>query len=642
MRIAVYVRVSTPRQVQTQTIDQQLDRLQAYIAAQGWTLPADHIFRDDGYSGASLNRPGLERLRALAAAAELDRLILTAPDRLARNYVHQMLLLDELMRYGCQVEFLDRPMSADPHDQLLLQIRGAVAEYERSVITERMRRGRQMKLRAGLLLPWTRPPYGYRVDPDRPRDPAGVHLDPAEAATVQQLVARYLEDSVSLIGLAKELCAQDVPTPRGSARWNLATLRGILTNPCYTGQVYAGRMGARPPQVRRSATHPIGQPTTTRVLLPREQWIAVATIPAVITQEQFEQVQAKLAHNKQFAPRNNTVHTYLLRTLVSCGVCQAACNARTEARGYGYYVCRAKGHPVISGRDCKCAARFIPAKQLDELVWRDLCAVLSDEASITQALSRAHGGHWLPQELQARKENLRKAQVGVEHQLERLTDAYLAGVIPLAEYQRRRSDLERKVQALSQQLQQLMAQIDRQLELAALASGITDFCQRVQTGLATATFEQRRQLVELLIDRVVVANEEVEIRYVIPTSPAGEHVRFCHLRKDYFDLPPACVAQHDRPGLRECADRLGSQQIPRFATFAQTCDDQSEWLWMVKQCHWGDHHANLDQLLGSRVAQLTITLRAFAAPNRRGFALLTPVVQQLVALLPAHHEAQVC
>ena len=184
MRVALYARVSTQRQAQADGVAQQLDRLQAHAASQGWTVVAENIFRDDGYSGASLKRPGLERLRDRAALRHLDRVLITAPDRLARHYVHQVLLLEEITATGCQVEFLDRPMSRDPHDQLLLQIRGAVAEYERSLIAERMRRGRLRKLQAGLLLPWTRPPYGYRVDPDRPRDPAGVRCDEAEAAAV--------------------------------------------------------------------------------------------------------------------------------------------------------------------------------------------------------------------------------------------------------------------------------------------------------------------------------------------------------------------------------------------------------------------------------------------------------------------------
>ena len=502
MRVAVYVRVSTQRQAQLQTIEQQLERLCAHVRARGWTLPDDRIFRDDGYSGAALRRPGLDRLRDAVARAELDRVLVTAPDRLARNYVHQMLLLEELEGGGCQVEFLDRPMGRDPHDQLLLQIRGAVAEYERSVIAERMRRGRQAKLRAGLLLPWTRPPYGYRLDPERPRDPAGVRVEPAEAAVVRELFARYIEEGVSLMGLAKALQAQGLPTPRGQGRWNLATLRGILTNPSYTGQVYAGRMQARPPRVRRSATRPIGQPTATRVPAPREQWIPVATIPAVVSQEQFDRVQAKLAQNRQFARRHNTAHDYLLRALVSCGRCGMACLGRSDRRGgYAYYVCRAKGQPLVSARDEKCRARFIPARQLDEVVWRDLCALLTHPERIAQALARARGGHWSPQELHARRDLLRKGRASLEQQLERLTEAYLGGVIPLPEYQRRRGEVEQKQQGLARQAQQLEAQAAQQVDVAARVQGAEEFCRRVQAGLADASFERRRQLVELLIDR---------------------------------------------------------------------------------------------------------------------------------------------
>lgn len=172
MRAAVYVRVSTLNQVHHQTIELQLDRLRLYAQEHGLTLCDELIFRDEGYSGARLNRPGLDRVRDAARERNIDRLFVTAPDRLARNYVHQMVLLEEFEQHGCQVEFLDRPMGQDPHDQLLLQIRGAVAEYERVLITERMRRGQLAKIRAGVLLPWTRAPYGYQCHPDRPRDPA--------------------------------------------------------------------------------------------------------------------------------------------------------------------------------------------------------------------------------------------------------------------------------------------------------------------------------------------------------------------------------------------------------------------------------------------------------------------------------------
>jgi site-specific DNA recombinase len=534
MRTAVYVRVSTQRQSQAQTIDQQLARLRAHLAVQGEELQSEQIFRDDGYSGASLNRPGLDHLRDAVQAAAFDHVLVTTPDRLARNYVHQMVLLEELERVGCRVEFLERPMSQDPHDQLLLQIRSAVAEYERTLIAERMRRGRQMKLRAGILLPWTTTPYGYRVDPERPRDPAGVRMDPAEGAVLRELFTRYLEGPETIRGLVKYLLQLGLPSPRGRARWSAASVRGLLTNPVYSGQVYSGRKRMRPARRRRSATHPIGQLAQGWDPIAPEAWQLVATIPAIVSPEHFALVQAKLALNQQWASRNNKTHAYLLRALVSCGVCQACCIARTTNGGLRYYVCRTKTVPRYGQPEQSCRTRYIPAQQLEDLVWQDLCALLRHPEHMAYALERAHGRHWLPQELQARQEVLRKGRGHLDTQMDRLTQAYLAAIIPLEEYQRRRRSLEEKIQALEAQITQLEAQVDRHAEVAGLASSIAAFCQRVQTSITNATFEQKRRLVELLIDRVIVNGDEVEIRYVIPTHPRSEHVRFCQLRKDYF------------------------------------------------------------------------------------------------------------
>ena len=531
MRIAVYVRVSGHRQVQTQTIEQQLERLQAHSQTQGQSWQDVTIFRDDGYSGASLKRPGLDRLRDQVGRSAFDLVLITAPDRLARKYVHQMLLLEELERGGCCVEFVERPMSQDPHDQLLLQIRGAVAEYERTLIAERMRRGRQQKFRAGTMLPWSRPPYGYRLNPDRPRDPSGVRLQEAEAACVAEMFALYVMEGQSLAGVVKHVMELGIPNPSGKLRWSLMTVRGILTNPTYTGTVYAGREHAVPKRKRLSPLQPLGRRNSSQETS-CEEWIEVGSVPAIVTKEQFEMVQAKLAQNQSFAKRNNTSHQYLLRAMVSCGLCRLSCNARAS-KTHAYYFCRGKLGSLQSGRDETCHSRHIPADQLDELVWQDVCEVLLNPGIIEQALQRAQSGEWLPQELQARRAQVRKARASLSGQLERLTEAYIAGVLPLAEYKRRRQDLEQRLEALDNQARQIEVSVHQQMELASLTSSITEFCQRVSRGLEEATFEQKRQLVELLIDRVVVTMEEVEIRYVIPTSPTSEHIRFCHLLTDY-------------------------------------------------------------------------------------------------------------
>src|SRR5262245_61044688 len=292
MRVAVYARVSTTRQAQAQTIEQQLDRLRGAVAERGWELGEQHVYRDDGYSGAALGRPGLDRLRDHAALAELDVVVVTAPDRLARNYVHQVLLIEELTGHGCQVEFLDRPMSADPHDQLLLQIRGAVAEYERTLIAERMRRGRLAKMRAGALLPWTRPPFGYRLDPERPRDAAAVRAEPGEAVLVAQMFDWYLEPQATIYRLARRLTELGVATTRGTPRWNAASVRGILRNPAYAGRALTNRTRVAPARQRKPAMLPAG-PGVSHAPRPPEDWIEVP-VPPIISGEIFAQVQAKL------------------------------------------------------------------------------------------------------------------------------------------------------------------------------------------------------------------------------------------------------------------------------------------------------------------------------------------------------------
>ena len=155
-------------------------------------------------------------------------------------------------------------------------------------------------------------------------------------------------------------------------------------------------------------------------------------------------------------------------------------------------MCRCAVQPIYSQHDQRCKARYSPAQQLDALVWQDLCELLAHPESIAYALERAHGGHWLPQELQARKDALRKGQGSLTHQLERLPEAYLQGVIPLSEYQRRRQDLAQKQHALAIQEKQLEVQGDRHNALAGMEESMTAFCQRVRTGLAHTTFEQQR------------------------------------------------------------------------------------------------------------------------------------------------------
>jgi site-specific DNA recombinase len=565
LRVALYARVSTQRQAEAQNIELQLERLTAHAAAQQWGVAPEDVYRDDGYSGATLRRPGLDRLRDRAAGAHLDRIVITAPDRLARNFVHQALLVEELERHGAVVTFLERPMSQDPHDRLLLQIRGAVAEYERTLIVDRMRRGRLRRLQTGTLLPWTQAPYGYRLAPDRPRDPAGVRLDAVEAAVVRDIFAWVLDEGLAITAVVQRLHRLGIPSPKGRAYWSPSSVRRVLTNPAYAGHACTSRTRSCPATSRRSALAPVGRrPNSERHTAP-EDWIPVARVPAIVDQAQLDVARARLEENRRLARRNAAPGRYLLRGLVSCGHCRRGCDGLRRQRpggpAYEYYVCRTRSHGRVLVAGARCGARNIPARQLEALVWADLCALLRHPTMIADAMARARGGHWVPQELAARRAGLRRGRASLSQQRERLTEAYLAGALELAEYRHRRADLEGRQAVLRRQEEQLASDAVERDGVARLAAQAGDFCRRVAEGLEHLDAARQRELLELLIDRVVVTDDLVEIRYVVPTTPAGERQRFCLLRLDYLaPRPPdvrllgtrAVVAQpHRRPYQRE-------------------------------------------------------------------------------------------
>jgi len=188
-RTAVYARVSSEAQARENTIASQLVSLRERVAADGFVLEPDDCFVDEGYSGSVLVRPALEQLRDAAASGQIDRLYVHSPDRLARRYAHQALLVDELRRAGVDIVFLNRPIGETPEDDLLLQVQGVIAEYERAKILERGRRGRRHAARSGSVSA-----LHIRLDRTRSSEPA---------RGVSALAANGLPDSARFDALVR-------------------------------------------------------------------------------------------------------------------------------------------------------------------------------------------------------------------------------------------------------------------------------------------------------------------------------------------------------------------------------------------------------------------------------------------------------
>jgi site-specific DNA recombinase len=519
--VAAYARVSTDRQADSQTIEQQVERLRAYALQQGWALATERVYRDEGASGARLDRPALDRLRDAVARGDVEVVLVTSPDRLARRYAYQVWLLEEFERAGCQVVFLERPPTGDPQDALVIQIRGAVAEYERAVIADRMRRGRLAALRAGRLLPWSVPPYGYRLDPLRPRDPAAVRVEAAEAAVVRRIFAWYVEDGLPLYAVAKRLTAEGTPTATGRPFWSGSAVRAIVVNHAYRGTAYGNRQQSVPARRRHplGLREPKGPGGATHRLRPPEEWIGVP-VPALVSEERFALAQARLALNRQRA-RRNTRAAYLVRGLLSCGRCGLAHTVQNNGR-YAYYRCTGLDTQASRRRGGPCHVRQVPTARLDAVIWDDVCRLLAEPAVLADALQRARRGWLSDQERAARRQDLRRRQLQVQRQIQRLVDAYAAEALTLEELRGRRATLEERLAALRREEQQGQADEVHHEHLLVLAARAEEFRATLARGLERASFEQRRAIVELLIDRVVVDAPAVEIRYAVPLSGVAQ------------------------------------------------------------------------------------------------------------------------
>ena len=522
MRAAIYARVSTERQERQQTIESQVTALRAWALDQGHELAAEHVFRDEGYSGSRLDRPGLDGLRDAARDGMVEVVAVLSPDRLARKYAYQVPLLEELRRAGCRVAFLHHPISDDPNDQLLLRIQGAVAEYERTVLAERFRRGKLQRAREGNIV-GGKGPYGYRYEPRRGDMPARLVVDEAEAGMVRQLYGWIVEDGLSVRGCIRRLNEGPWITRSGRELWSASVVYHILTDPICVGTAYANRhecvVPARPRTAPRRGLRHAGERTCRR-LRPREQWIPIP-VPAIVDQETWDRVRARMARNAALSFRRNKKHDYLLRCLLKCGHCGLGIHGCVipgsgAGRPSRYYRC-AGTDPIGCARAERCPRARIDADRLDRAVWEHVVGLLcGPERLLAQfehfaaeaAAADEHAGSPEAQ-IRARLERLGRAD-------RRLLEAYEAGVVSLAELGERREGIARQRRMADEQREQLCRLRERRLRAHAVVDGLAAFSARIGERLHTAVIAERQAILQLVVERIIVHDDHIEIEHVIP------------------------------------------------------------------------------------------------------------------------------
>jgi site-specific DNA recombinase len=515
VRVGLYARVSTERQQERGTISSQLDVLRAAANADGHQVVAEFV--DDGYSGARLDRPALDRLRDAAEAGVLDGVLCLCADRLARAYAYQVLILEELERFGVSVRFLEGPAHGeDPQAKLLVQMQGVIAEYEKAKIAERYRRGKLYRARAGEI-PFWKVSYGHRrvVPAD---GPARIEVFEPEAEVVREIFHAYVERGLSVRQIAFWLRERGIPSPTGKPIWGTSTIDRLLRNEAYIGTMYYNRHESIPGNGPRGARNR----KTRQRERPREEWIKIPA-PAIIDRDTFERVKHVTRDNSQWSPRGAEPGAWLLRGLVQCGHCHVTCHCqRMRGRNgtvHRYYHC--PNHDVLraGSDDRRCPERNIRANELDQYVFEQVRQALLDPQQLIAAERAVIAG--APDENQLVATQLKRLDTAIdakERERSRLLDAYQAGLLELEELTRRTATLTARHERL---LQEKEALTERSAELATenrLRRRLAGFAERVAASLDDLDFEGRQRLLRLVVEKVHVTGWRVEIHLKIPLA----------------------------------------------------------------------------------------------------------------------------
>lgn len=520
---AIYARVSSEQQREAHTIASQTAALIEWAKTLDLEVPTAWIVEDEGYSGATLERPGLERVRDLAAEGQIQAVLVYSPDRLSRKYAYQILLIEELARQGVETRFLNAPQGATAEDQLLVQFQGMIAEYERAQILERSRRGKRHRARAGEISVLSGAPYGYRYIRKSDEAPASYAVIEAEARVVQQVYESYTVAGSSIGAITRGLNDQGVATRKPGARWERSMVWAMLRNPAYRGAACFGKTRVATRQRVTRALRLRGGVATRDSAnheRPRDEWIEIP-VPALIAEPTFARAQ-ELLHENKVRSRRRTIAPSVVQGLVSCRRCGYALSrtsTRSSARLIHYYRCigsdawRHLGGP-------RCDSRPVRQDLLDQIVWTEVMRLLEDPALIQHELDRRLAAARAADPTKQREQTVQRDLVRVGKSIERVLTAYQEDLLSLEQLRERMPSLRQREQVLRAELQSIADQTRERTMYLRLAETLSAFLARLRVAADTLDILERQRLVRLLIKEVLVGDDTIVIRHCIPVPSA--------------------------------------------------------------------------------------------------------------------------
>ena len=422
-----------------------------------------------------------------------------------------------------------RPAVA-PEDQLLLNVQGVVAEYERAKLLERTRRGRLHAAKCGRVNVLTQAPFGYRYrDKHSMGGTAAFEVNETEADIVRRLFLWIGRDGCSLSEAARRLHQMGVRTRHGREMWNRSTLHHMLSNPAYAGTAIYGktRQGEHRARLRPSRGKPdMPKNPCSTYRTESSEHIAIA-VPALIDAELFALVQERFQEHRQRL-RQPTATRYLLQGLLVCGCCQyAVCGRRStrpDRKGACYYRCLGTDGSRFAGRSL-CDNRMHRTDDLEALVWRNVCELLSEPERLRQEFERRQQPDADVAD-PATEASLKLSLTKVKQGQSRLLDAYTAGLVDMGDFQQRMEDLKKRQEQISARLSQAREQKQQAEHWRLAHSRLQEFADDIKESLASADWKTRRRILETIVKRVEMDKDRVRIVYKVPPSvhycPTGQ------------------------------------------------------------------------------------------------------------------------
>lgn len=516
---AIYARVSSEGQKENKTIGSQVDELIQFAQQQGYVVPEPYIFKDEGYSGAILIRPGLEKVRDLSAEGQIQGVLIYSPDRLSRNYAYQVVLMDEFSANGTEVLFVNSPKADTPEQALLLQFQGMISEYERAMITERSRRGKRFKAKTGVVNVLGGAPYGYTYIKKTDESSAGYEINEEEALIVKEIFRMYTEEFCGIGAIARTLGSRKILTRTRLTRWERSVIWAMLRNPAYCGKACFGKTERAERQritrpLRAKGGYVVKNGCTREK--PREEWIEIP-VPAIITQDTFDIAQERLKTNKQHSKRNTNTETLLQGGMMICRECGYSLYrtyTTTSARNkIFYYRCFGSDQYRFEGvRKCSCK----PLRQdyIDKIVWDELVRLLQDPGLIRNEIEKRAEATRKTNPLVNQKALLEKQRAKGGQSMDKLLDAYQEGLIPIEQLRKRMPELQKRVHSIEKELKELKVHelaLDQRLQLLDVPS----FTKQLGENINNLDIKEKKKILRLLVKEIIVGEDNIEIKHSI-------------------------------------------------------------------------------------------------------------------------------